>query len=47
MIAIPTEALNEKANLTIVIANNKNFFVGLESLLSFYLEQKQEISKLE
>ena len=47
MIAIPTEALNEKANLSIVIANNKDFIIGLEALINFFVEQQQAIIKTE
>ncbi|MDR3548697.1 MAG: hypothetical protein P4M11_10620 [Candidatus Pacebacteria bacterium] len=45
MVAIPTEALNEKANVAHVIANNKDFIVGMESLVSFYSDQKMAVTK--
>jgi len=47
MVAIPTEALNEKVNLPLVIANNKDFVIGLEALVNFYVEQQQIVTKSE
>ena len=47
MIAIPTEALNEKVNVAHVIANNKDYIVAMESLVNFYSELKLAANKSE
>eukprot|EP00826_Nyctotherus_ovalis_P057401 TRINITY_DN7842_c0_g2_i16.p2 TRINITY_DN7842_c0_g2~~TRINITY_DN7842_c0_g2_i16.p2 ORF type:complete len:132 (+),score=46.32 TRINITY_DN7842_c0_g2_i16:1017-1412(+) len=46
MLALPTEAINEKANHTIIMANSNDFIKGLSKLVAFYAEQKEEVGKL-
>lgn len=47
MLAFPAEAINEKANHTIVMANNSDFIKALSTLVTFYAEQKEEVGKME